>query len=392
MPTSGIARATGDRTLLYSNGAIWREQKKLVAPPFARSTLFQPEIFSGFEATFRTIAADRLEAIRRRVADSPNPTLRVQLEPEIKAAMLEMLVNSFFGADVPTQAIRSRDVPALDTVIDNIVKDTVMAKAGCPLHRLPGFLPGVRKARHASSIFEDLVTRVIEPRARRAGAWNHFESDAPDAALRPNIRVFLAGALEATTSYASWALSHLARHPAAQERLYQEVRNVNDYTPDGLKQLPYLSCVLNETLRLTPALYFHPRRPTLDTWVRTDQDQTLFLPAGTHVLLDVWHANRHEEFWGTAVTGAPADQFVPERWWGKDATDQGTRDWLHFGFGHGPRFCPGKNLGQIETALLVGGVIKLFTLTPAHPLNPARAGVSTKPDDGVLVDLRIRSG
>ena len=390
MPTSGIARATGEKTLLYANGSIWREQKQLVAPPFARSTLFNPEIFSEFEATFRTIAADRLEAVRVRVAATASQSLRVQLEPEIKAAMLEMLVNSFFGAAATTEELRSRDVPALDLVIDNIVKDTVMAKAGCPMHRLPSFFPGIRRARSASAAFEALVSKVIEPRVRRSGAWKQFESEAPDEALRPNIRVFLAGALEATTSYASWALAHLARNPAAQERLYQEVRDVEDYSPQTLKRLEYLSCVLNETLRLTPALYFHPRRASVDTWVRTDQDQTLLLPAGTHVLLDVWHANRHEDFWGTQVTGAPADQFVPERWWGKGATDQGTREWAHFGFGHGPRFCPGKNLGQLETALVVGAVIQLFELRAPTPQNPAKAGVSTKPLDGVLVDLRIR--
>ena len=390
MPTSGIARATGEKTLLYANGPVWREQKQLVAPPFARSTLFNPEIFSEFEATFRTIAADRLEAVRVRVAATASQSLRVQLEPEIKAAMLEMLVNSFFGAAATTEELRSRDVPALDLVIDNIVKDTVMAKAGCPMHRLPSFFPGIRRARSASAAFEALVSKVIEPRVRRSGAWKQFESEAPDEALRPNIRVFLAGALEATTSYASWALAHLARNPAAQERLYQEVRDVEDYSPQTLKRLEYLSCVLNETLRLTPALYFHPRRASVDTWVRTDQDQTLLLPAGTHVLLDVWHANRHEDFWGTQVTGAPADKFVPERWWGKGATDQGTREWAHFGFGHGPRFCPGKNLGQLETALVVGAVIKLFELRAPTPQNPAKAGVSTKPLDGVLVDLRIR--
>lgn len=391
MPTSGIARATGEQTLLYANGAVWRRQKQLVAPAMARSTLFNPETFSDFEATFRTIAAARLEAVRQRAATAPNHTLRVHLEPEIKAAMLEMLVNSFFGADVPSADLRSRDVPALDLVIDNIVKDTIMAKAGCPMHRLPSLFPGVRKARAASAAFESLVSTVIAPRSRSAGLWKQFHSDAPDDALRPNVRVFLAGALEATTSYASWALAHLARDPAAQQRLYNEVKDADDYTPETLKRLEFLACVLNETLRLTPALYFHPRRATADTPVRTEEGQTLLIPGGTHILLDVWHANRHDDFWGTAKAGAPADCFAPERWWGKGASDQGTRELLHFGFGHGPRFCPGKNLGQLETALVVGAVIKLFELRAVTPANPAKAGVSTKPSDGVLVDLRLRT-
>jgi len=39
---------------------------------------------------------------------------------------------------------------------------------------------------------------------------------------------------------------------------------------------------------------------------------------------------------------------------------------------------------------VVGAVAKLFELRAVRAENPARAGVSTKPHDGVLVELRIR--
>lgn len=390
MPTSGIARATGDKTLLYANGAVWRAQKQMVAPPFSRSTLFQPEVFTDFEENCRKIAIERLELVGERLRESGESSLQVWLEPEIKAVMLDMLVNSFFGASIDSADIRNRDVPAIDRFIDNIVQDTVMAKVGCPMHRLPGWIGGVARARAAAQTFEDLTTEAIRPRGRQAGLWRHFQSDVEDEALRPNIRVFLAGALEATTSYASWALSHLARDEAVQQRLYEEVRDVDDYSPEALQKLEYLGCVLNETLRLTPALYFHPRRAAGDTLVKTKRGDELLFPDGTHILLDVWHANRHDDHWGPEVTGYPANRFVPDRWLGRGATDQGTKDWLHFGFGHGPRFCPGKNLGQMETALVVGAVIKLFELRAVRHENLPRAGVSTKPADGVLVELRVR--
>jgi len=393
LPTGGISRATGARTLLYANGAVWRAQKQMAAPPFSRSTLFQPEVFDGFEATFRGVAVKRLEIVRQRIRESGAESLAVQLEPEVKTVMLDMLVNSFFGAEISEHDLRNRDVPALDDFIDHIVRDTVMTKVGCPLHKLPrwlGRVGGVARSRDAAETFEQLTTRAIEPRKRGGGMWKQFKSDVPDESLRANIRVFLAGALEATTSYACWALSHLARDPARQERLYHEVKNINNYNPETLHKLEYLSCVLNETLRLTPALYFHPRQATVDTVVRTESGEELHIPAGTHILLDVWHANRHEDHWGVGVTGFPAAEFAPERWLGKQATDQGTREWLHFGFGHGPRFCPGKNLGQMEVALVVGAVIKLFELKAVTKENDARAGVSTKPADGVRVELRVR--
>ena len=387
LPSVGIARATGEDTLLYANGPTWKRQKKLSTPPFARTTLFQPEQFHEFADTFRQTVRERLDAVRRRL-ERTGPPLRVQLEPEIKAVMLEMLVNNFFGADVPYTEIRDRYVPALERVIDHIVRDTVINKIGIPLRRLPSFSRGIAEAKEAHAEFERLTDVVIATRKEGKGLWRQFKSEAPDAALRSNVKVFLAGALEATTSYASWAISHLARSPAAQEKLFREVKDVDDYTPQTLENATYLCRVLDETLRLTPSLYFLPRRATADTWVETAEGNKLLLPKGTHVLLDIWHANRHEDHWGVSVTGHPALEFVPERW--EHPRVRGSKDFLHFGFGHGPRFCPGKSLGQLEVALVVGAFVKLFRSEAVNRDNPVRAGVSTKPADGVLVELNLR--
>src|SRR5262245_18843283 len=112
LPSVGIARATGKDTLLYANGPTWKRQKKLSTPPFARTTLFQPEQFRDFARSFRQTAGERLELVRQRVGQTGG-SVRVQLEPEIKAVMLEMLVNNFFGAEVAYEEIRNRYVPAL---------------------------------------------------------------------------------------------------------------------------------------------------------------------------------------------------------------------------------------------------------------------------------------
>jgi cytochrome P450 len=389
LPSTGIARATGPDSLLYANGPTWKRQKKLATPPFARTTLFQPEQFREFAQTFRHTVRERLELLRDKIQSAGGP-VRIELEPEIKAVMLEMLVNNFFGGDVPYDQIKNRYVPALDRMIDYIVRDTVVNKVGIPLERLPGVTRGIVEAKAARAAFEDLTDRVIATRKHGRGLWRQFKSDAPDKALRSNIRVFLAGALEATTSYASWAISHLARNDSAQERVYQEVKDIDDYTPQTLERAKYLGHVLDETLRLTPSLYFHPRRATADTWVEPAASEKLFIPKGTHILLDVWHANRHEDHWGAAVTGYPAAEFVPERWERLAAEDRGANEFLHFGFGHGPRFCPGKSLGQLEVALVVGACVKLFRLEAVNAENPAKAGVSTKPLDGVLCVLSLR--
>src|SRR5262249_34172210 len=142
LPSVGIARATGSDTLLYANGPTWRRQKQLAAPPFGKTTLFQPEQFHEFAETFRHTVRQRLDALRRRLECTP-PPVRVPLEQEIKPVMLEMLANNFFGAEIPYDQIRNRYVPALERVIDHIVRDTVMNKFGIPVRKLPGFHRGI---------------------------------------------------------------------------------------------------------------------------------------------------------------------------------------------------------------------------------------------------------
>jgi cytochrome P450 len=391
LPSTGIARATGKDSLLYSNGPLWRRQRKLAAPPFGKTTLFQPEMFHEFEATFRHTVSERLDLLRKHLAASGQREFRVRMEPEIKAVMLEMLANNFFGAAIGYEEIRNRHVPALERVINHIVRDTVTNKLGVPIGKLPGFSRSIAKARDDFACFEQLTDLVMAPRRAGHGLWKQFKSDAPDELLRSNIKVFLAGALEATTSFASWVIAHLARVPAAQDKVLLDVREIEDYSPENLARARYFDSVLNETLRLTPSLYFLPRRATADTLIETADERKLRVPKGTHILLDVWHANRHEDYWGVSVTGFPAVDFAPERWANLAAQGRDSKDILHFGFGHGPRVCPGKHLGQLEVALVVGAFVKMFKFRAVNRENPAKAGVSTKPADGTLVDLELRS-
>lgn len=390
LPSGGIARATGEDSLLYANGPTWREQRRASASPFGKTELFQPEAFGAFAETFRGSVRARLEVLDGRLRATGDSGVRVRLEPEIKAIMLELLVTNFFGAAIPYAELRDRHVPALERVIDDIVRDTVTRRLGVLAHLLPGVPRRSPTLADDTRSFDELTSTVLAARSTGGGHWKRFKSEAPDEALRSNIKVFLAGALEATTSFASWAITHLARHAEAQERVHDEVRGVDEYTPEALASAFYFGRVLDETLRLTPSLYFLPRRACSDTCVELADGRKLIVPAGTHLLLDVWHANRHEDHWGVGVTGRPALEFSPDRWEELAARGRGTKETLHFGFGHGPRVCPGKHLGQLEVALVVGAFVKLFRFRAAEPDYVAAAGVSTKPADGVLLDIQRR--
>lgn len=390
LPSTGIARATGKDTLLFSNGPFWRRQRKIAATPFGKTALFQDERFEEFGETARATIRKRLAVLKQHQDETGESKTRIEVEPEIKALMLEMLVNCFFGGEAEYDQIRNEFVPSFERVIDHIVKDTVSNRLGIPVRIRAAFSSRYRAIHADFEKMEELTDLVLAARRSGRGLWKQFKSDAPDEVLRSNLKVFLAGALEATTSYATWAISHLARNQAAQEKVFQEVQSIDHYTTESLAGATWLGRVLDETLRLTPSLYFLPRQATAGTWVTTSDERRMFIPSGTHILLDVWHANRHEDHWGKDVSGFPADEFAPERWEYLAEHKRSSKDTLHFGFGHGARVCPGKHLGQLEVALIVGAFVKLFRFEALEEKNDVRAGVSTKPRDGTLVELEPR--
>lgn len=390
LAVAGLASALGKDTLGSANGPAWRKQRKLAASPLGKTTLFQPEMFHEFAESFRHTVAQRLDVLRKHLQSCDQKQARLPLEPEIKTVALELLVNNFFGAEIPYADLRQRYVPALERVLEYIVQSMFSSPFGLSVRKLPlagRFFPQLTED---FTIMEELTDLVLASRKEGKGLWKQFKSDVPDQALRSNLRVFQLAGMEATSSHASWAISHLARNAAAQERVFHDVKGIHDYTPENLDRAKYLGYALDETLRLTPTFHFLFRRSSADTWIETANGNRMFIPRGTHVLLDVWHSNRHEDHWGVEATGYPALEFVPERWENMAAQGRASKDMLHFGYGHGPRVCPGKYLGQLEASLIVGAFVKLFRFRAVNPDAPAKAGISTKPLDGALVDLELR--
>ncbi|MFP6701403.1 MAG: cytochrome P450, partial [Planctomycetaceae bacterium] len=269
LPSIGIARATGQDTLLFGNGPMWRRHRKVSAAPFGKTAVFQVDLFFEFEETFRRTVRQRLTTLRRHLLETGESRLQVALEPEIKALMLEMLVECFFGTSIDYQELREVYVPALERVIDHIVRDTVTNQLGLPRSLLARVSRRYAQASRDLKTFEELTDRVMATRSSRRGLWKKLRSEAPDTALRNNVKVFLAGALEATTSYATWAISHLARNQEWQQKVFREVEVMADFSPDQLNGAENLRAVLDETLRLTPSLYFLPRKATVPSRIRT---------------------------------------------------------------------------------------------------------------------------
>ena len=110
---------------MFSNGPEWQTHRKASAKAFGKTSLFTDQVFESFEQTFRNNVEQRINELKRYFEASGDNEVELALEPEIKCIMMEMLLFNFFGAEVDPTEIREKYIPAIDKVIEHIVRDTI---------------------------------------------------------------------------------------------------------------------------------------------------------------------------------------------------------------------------------------------------------------------------
>jgi len=139
LPTQGIARVVGGRNLLYAQGEVWKRHRTAAAPPFGAGAVRSADVFHDIERAIRGAVEPQLEELALKVRKSGRNAVRMRLEPEIQAVMLDVLVNVLFGSAVPAAELRDQYLPAIRNVIRYILVDTVANQArlccACPRSR-----------------------------------------------------------------------------------------------------------------------------------------------------------------------------------------------------------------------------------------------------------------
>ncbi|KAK5046280.1 hypothetical protein LTR84_008423 [Exophiala bonariae] len=157
----------------------------------------------------------------------------------------------------------------------------------------------------------------------------------------------------------------LLKNPITMQKLLDELfeqrRTGNFKRSDGLvdwnevRELPYLSAVIQEALRRHPAVGLTLERVT------PPQGSTVceqFIPSGTIIGCNAWAIHRNARIFGPRT-----DEFRPERW--IDCTKERRRlmDNSLFTFGAGSRTCIGKNISLLEMYKFVPAVLMAFEVS-----------------------------
>ena len=76
--------------------------------------------------------------------------------------------------------------------------------------------------------------------------------------------IFLIAGYDSTTTALSHLVYHLAQNKDCQQKLYEELKDVKQFSYESLSQLKYLNAVINETLRLSPPVLRFQRQSIED--------------------------------------------------------------------------------------------------------------------------------
>jgi cytochrome P450 len=129
-------------------------------------------------------------------------------------------------------------------------------------------------------------------------------------------------------------------------------------------RLPYLQACIKEALRHHPAAAgLLPRV----VGANGDTHKGVYLPPGTEVAFCAWNMHRHN----TAVYGADAEIFRPERWLEASPERLAVMEEAHhLVFGNGRFRCMGENIARLELNKIFFEMIRRFDWSLVDPVGP----------------------
>ncbi|KAJ5653878.1 hypothetical protein N7490_000881 [Penicillium lividum] len=183
-------------------------------------------------------------------------------------------------------------------------------------------------------------------------------SAAPTAtALNEDSRTVLVAGSETTATVLASVLYFLAKNPAVQRKLQQQLDEAmpggaSEWSYDKAKSVIYLEDIINETLRLRPAVMTGGYRVTPAEGLQVDEE---YIPGDVNVFVPVQLIQTDERYY------SEAKMFVPERWHEREEMVHEGAPFLPFLMG--PYVCPGKNLALMSLRISVSKLVQLYDIT-----------------------------
>jgi len=161
-----------------------------------------------------------------------------------------------------------------------------------------------------------------------------------------SVLFFVAG-YDTTGSSLAHAFYYLSKYEDVQQKLYEEISSIDDYTNESLTSLKYLNGFILETLRLSPPIQRVERVSVADYKLG---ETGIRIPAGSIVSFTPYSLHRDKRYF------EDPEEFRPERSIGEERHNP----YAFIAFGGGPRNCLGMRFALIQMRICLEKLVKKF--------------------------------
>jgi cytochrome P450 len=311
----------------------------------------------------------------------------VDVAEEMMRLTRTVVLRALFGVDIGPSAARIDDAW---TVINQYVGESFWSFGIADRLRTPKY----RRFAAARAALQHAVDRIIGERRRSPAGHADLLSmllsardeetgeEMTDEQLRVEVTTFLLAGQETTSLALTWTWYLLSQHPAARQRLEEELDTVLDERPlelADLATLPYTRMVIDEAMRLYPPAWGISRVALAD-----DELGGYRLPRGWLAFVIPWVMHRLPAYW------QDPEQFDPERFSPERSADRPK--FVYLPFGAGPRQCIGNHFALIEANVILATLASRYRLrlAPNHRVEPWPL-ISLRPRFGMPMRIERRT-
>ncbi|QKX61431.1 uncharacterized protein TRUGW13939_08579 [Talaromyces rugulosus] len=370
-------------SIFATDGEMWSASRKLVRPQFTRDRLSDLECFEAHMQTlFRVLdAADSLLGSKHAEG--------IPMSEEKVIDIRDLFYRFTFDVQPTSYLDRTSNRSQFAHAFDEVQRmQTIFVRSR-------QFSKFISKKTFRVSL--NLMNGFIYNYVRRALSLSPQEAQQKSqSVLRDQIVGVLLAGRDTTAATLSWALYELSRQPEAVALLRSEIlQTVGSDAPtyDQLKNMPYLKALLNETLRIYPAVPYNVRVALEDTTLPygggSDGSEPIAILKNTKIAYSTLILHRRRDLYpATSEKFADPTIFSPDRWqhWHPNPHD-------YIPFNAGPRICVGQQFALTEMPYVLCRLFQRFEKVESHMQQidggdpTLKADIILSPGDGVWVSL-----
>ena len=356
--------------LLGADGALWRGQRRMIAPTFA------PGAVAGMAPLVARVA-------ERQATSWPRTSSVLDMAAEATRTTMTIIAEALFSGDPRLTT------PEASAHISAALNAAAAARLSALL-RIPliGLRPHIRQGKRGRAFLRRTLEALVRERGLGGGPDDFLggliralaAQFPPDEALNlaiDNAATFYLAGHETTANALAWTLYLLSEDQDAQDRARSEAVAAlsEELDPAALPdRMPWLRQIFEEGLRL------YPPAPRFDREsMGGDELCGEAIAPGEIVSIWPWLLHRHRTLWENPDAFDP-DRFAPE-----------ARARLHrfqyIPFGAGPRVCVGARFAMMEALIVLAYWLAARRFAPSgHPVEPV-GSVTLRPRDGLWLRL-----